>query len=534
MKNSKRRPLLVVGVDGATFRIIKPLAAGGRLPNIKRLMDAGVHGVLRSTVPAVSPVAWTSFMTGANPIRHRIFDFSGRVPGSYDFRVNTAKNRACAPLWMNMGKEGLRVLVAGVTMTWPPDQVNGYMVSGLGAPMDSDLASCVWPPEFKDKILDALGGYRTVPEADMRKMTRSDREKERYLTGVFDQIDSRVRLFKRIWSGERLDFSMVFFLDTDGASHYFWKYMDRAHRGFEESAYADAIHRVYEKVDEAVGELTAATGGRADIILVSDHGFGPLNRVVFLNNWLAEKGYLRFKDASWLQETFSKVGSLAAGRRPRRRREIDWKNTRAFFNGTVGNIFVNLKGRDPEGTVDAGDYEGLCGEIKAGLENLADPETGERIAERVYTKAELSGGLEAPQAPDLVLTLRSGYDVVGTDIALHDLKDKGEVITDSNNWSGTHESEGVFIACGKNFKKGHAIEGANIIDMAPTILYALGVSVPRVMDGRPLVDAFDEGFLESNPVRYSEEGYGEAAASDHGEVEESDIMDKLRNLGYIE
>ncbi|MDY6855658.1 MAG: alkaline phosphatase family protein [Thermodesulfobacteriota bacterium] len=531
---SKKR-VLVIGIDGATFKVIDPLVQDGSLPNIARIMDTGVKGVLNSTLPLVSPVAWTSFMTGKNPGKHQIFDFSGKIEGTYRFKMNSAKDRKATPFWMDLSKRNRRVFIIGVTMTYPPDPVNGYMVSGLGAPPDTSVRSYTYPTEFAKEMVNMFGQYRTVPEADLRKLSVSDSEKNKYIQGIFNQIDYRVNLFKYMWQKEKFDFSMVFFLDTDGISHYFWKYMDRSHKNYQKGIFSNVIHRVYEKIDEAIGELLETIDDDTDLVIVSDHGFGCLNRVIFLNNWLESEGYLTFKDDSFSNILSLRLKSLIKRRKYRLQKEIDWQKTKAFFSGTAGNIFINLKGRDPQGIVSIKEYDILCDEIRFNLLNLRDPETEERVVDRVYKKKELFADESIQRAPDLVLSFRRGFSIVGEEIRLHHLSDKGEIIVDSNNWSGIHEPEGVFLAYGKDIKKGEAVQGANIIDVAPTLLYLLDSKVPKSYDGRVLKDVFTPDFLKKNPVSYiKDEDESHIDSEVYNKDETERLRKQLRDLGYIE
>ena len=532
MNNQK---VLVVGIDGATFKIISHLMKDGRLPHITKLIDNGVHGVLNSIIPTVSPVAWTSFMTGRKPNKHGIYDFSGKIPGTYRFEINTAENRKAKPLWMNLSEENKRVFILGVTMTYPPDPINGYMISGLGIPPQSDMKSYVYPPDFATEIINNLGEYHTTPDGDLRKLNKSDKEKEKYLQGILNQIDYRVRLFKYMWQKEHFDFSMIFFLDTDGVSHYFWRYMDTSHKRYIASNYSDAIYKVYEMVDKAIGEILDTVTDEINIVLVSDHGFGPLNRIVFLNNWLKANGYLKVKNISKLNVLLSKILSLIRLKKRDIKKEIDWQNTKAYFSGTIGSIFINLRGREPEGIVDIADYNYLCDKLKMSLSDLRDPETGENIIEYIYKRDEVFGSKDA-SAPDLLVTFKKGYGVVGEEIGLHNLKDRGEIITDSNNWSGTHEPEGIFIAYGRSFKKGYKVKNANIIDLAPTLLYLLGVHIPKGMDGKVLKDIFVDGYLESHLILYIEEEDmdNSKTAIVYKEDDREKVLKQLRNLGYID
>jgi predicted AlkP superfamily phosphohydrolase/phosphomutase len=256
--------------------------------------------------------------------------------------------------------------------------------------------------------------------------------------------------------------------------------------------------------------------------------------VLVLNNWVASRGYLVFKKHSPIRSTISGVVSLLKGKKPFVRREIDWERTRAFFSGTVGNIFINLKGREPAGIVEPSDYETLCGVLAEELASCTDPQTGALVVERVVRNNETAADQERA-APDLVVTFRKGYGVVGDEIALHDIADTGEIMADAKNWSGNHEKEGIFIAWGGQFRKSLALREAEIIDAAPTILFGLDVPVPRTMDGKVLTEIFTEGFRKRHPVRYSDalgsSGPGPAELDD---VEKDAIQEQLRNLGYIE
>lgn len=523
----KHPRVLVVGIDGATFKIITPLINKGRLPNISKMMDGGVSGILNSTIPPVSPVAWTSFMTGCSPAKHQIFDFEGKVEGAYEFKMNTALSRKSQPFWVNLSEKGKRVFVAGVTMTYPPDRVNGYMISGLGAPTDSNLKACVHPPDFVNELLEKIGNYKTVPDVDMRKLFTSDERKEQFLKKIIEQIDYRLKLFKYMWDKEKFDFSMLFFLDTDGASHYLWKYMDESHKEHKTDNFSDYIFMVYEKVDSAIGELLETVGDNADVVIVSDHGFGPLNRVVFLNNWLESKGYLQFKNNSIFDVISSTIGR-------KKTRDIDWEKTTAYFAGTVGNIFMNLKGREAKGTVEIHEYTQLCSRLKRDLSNLQDPDTGEKIVEYVFDRETLNTK-DIATAPDLVVTFKRGFGVVGEEILLHGLRDTGEIITDSKNWSGTHEPDGVFIAIGNSFKSGCRISDSNIIDVAPTLLYCLGLPVPEEMEGKVLNEAVSEKLLQAFPVSYSKDSMELLSPTEESKVsDEEEVRERLRNLGYID
>jgi len=369
--------IFVIGIDGATFKIIDHMVEQGKLPNLNRFRQQGASGVLTSTIPTVSPVAWTSFMTGMNPENHQIFDFTGKDPKTHGFRFNNATHRQAPPIWMKLSEYGKRCLVVGVTMTYPPDPVNGYMISGLGAPIDRHRPSHTYPRELADEIDRKIGKYRITPEVNFRKLSRSARERDKYVKAIATQIEQRVELFQYLWRKDRFDFAMLFFLDTDGASHYLWRYMDKTSKNYVENRHADAIFQIYEHIDTAIGRLLKIVNDdEADIIILSDHGFGPLNRVVFMNNLLKTLGYLKFKQDVWLRKTYSKFkpGAKAGP-------TIVWSETQAYFNGTFGNIYINLKGREPGGAVEPAQYDDLRDRLIADLKKVKDPKTGEDVIE---------------------------------------------------------------------------------------------------------------------------------------------------------
>lgn len=539
-----KKKVIVIGIDGATFRIIDPLIREGRLPNIGGLVKNGVHGTLMSTVPAVSPVAWTSFMTGKNPGKHNIFDFFGKVQGEYRFKINSATDRRAKPFWVLLSEYDKRVCVSGITLTYPPDPVNGLMVTGLGTPASHSGCIFTSPPELSQEINDKLGEYHVLHKG--KPKIKSTQGKDLYIKGTDELIEYRNRLHEHLAVKGDFDFSMFFFIDTDGTSHNFWKYMDGRGKPSDNERYGGEILRVYEKVDNSLGRIMARCGTDANYILVSDHGFGPLNRTVSLNAWLEAEKLLVFKKRSLLDEGqrfYKKVEKrlfrergVMKGEEFSYLDEVDWESTKAFYYGTVGNIFINLLGREKDGIVKPDEYDGIRKKIAGGLINLVDPETGEKVVERVDYKEDIFKGDNVACAPDLVVTFKSGYgSFTGSPV---NMSTRGKIIMDSTNWSGDHEQDGIFIASGPVFKKGLEVSGAQIADIAPTILYLLGVPVSDDMDGKPLTDVFNEEFTRENPVKYSEEREMESKNQlsteniDNGAEEE--MIKRLRNLGYIE
>jgi predicted AlkP superfamily phosphohydrolase/phosphomutase len=533
--------VMLIGIDGATFRIIEPLVKAGKLPTIGRLMREGVHGELRSTVPVVSPVAWTSFMTGKNPGKHHIYDFMHKLPQSYRFRINSALDRKAKAFWVTLSEFGKKVCVAGVTATYPPDPVNGLMVSGLGTPMNPD---CIFthPAALSGEITETIGQYQIIHKKKHNLDTSGGRVA--FIEEMNELIEYRVKLAEFLMRKEKHDFRMFFFIDTDGISHNFWKHMDPSmNRPDRDPRHENAIYSIYEKIDEALGKLIALSDNSTNVVLMSDHGFGPLKRTVALNVWLWSKGLLVYKYGrrrETVQKLFGRVVSKVVGKKGEFKLEcnadeIDWSKTKAYYNGSVGNIFINLEGRDPFGIVKPEEYEQVRAMIAAGLMDMVDPGNGEKAIEKVYRREEVFQGEYLAEAPDLVVMFKSGYGVFSG--SSRQRVERGAVFEDSRHWTGEHEPEGIFIARGPDFRKNATILNANIIDVAPTLLYLLGVPIPAAMDGKVLQDAIAEDFLKKNAVVYSgqDENHttddkGQGLNDDESEI----VKGHLRDLGYIE
>ncbi|MBF0370812.1 MAG: alkaline phosphatase family protein [Magnetococcales bacterium] len=535
------RKMLVIGIDGATFNIINPLIEAGRLPNLQRLMEKGAHGPLRTIVPMVSPVAWTSFFTGMKPGNHKIFDFFSREPNSNNFRMSSARDRGVLPIWSILSKSDKKVCVSGVTWTYPPDEVNGTMVSGLGAPPES-TKNFTHPPELSQEIVKRFGPYQVIPKTGMG--LESIRGKQAFLDEIFRLIEYRGQMSQFLMDQDDYDFTMCFFIDTDGVSHNYWEYIDpqlKDRKPEETQQFGEAIYNVYERVDKEVGGILAKAGEDTNVVLLSDHGFGPMRRILHLNNWLAQQGWVVFKKRSIWPFLMAKIRSKWAKIRGKSFAmqtdvfldTIDWSKTKAYFHGTTGTIFFNLKGREKEGIVPPDTYMALGKEIAAGLMELKDPDTGEKVVERVYTRDEVFTGEFMAISPDLLVTLNPHFGFATREKPHRE----GEVpvITDADNWTGDHEIDGIFIGYGPDFKAGQKVEGANIIDLAPTILNLMQHPIPKNMDGKILESALDETFLANHKPEYSDpiNPQDGSSGSVYSDDEDQQVKDTLKDLGYL-
>ena len=269
---------LLIGLDGAEPSLLTPWMDAGILPNLAGLRDRGAYLSCASTVPPATFPAWTTCVTGVNPGRHGIFDFTEMVEGQYAIRfVNSMRRRAPA-LWEVLSEAGRRVGILGVPATYPPEKVNGFMVSGFDSPVCTAVdRSFVFPSSMYPEVRD----WRF---ADFQETHIGPGWHEAALPKLLDGIETKESIARRLLEREPWDFFMVVFGESDTVSHHFWLFHDaqspRHRPGFE-----DAIRRVYVRLDAAVGALIRAAGPDTTVGVVSDHGFGGTGTgVVHLNN----------------------------------------------------------------------------------------------------------------------------------------------------------------------------------------------------------------------------------------------------------
>lgn len=517
--------LLILGLDGATFDLIEPWAAAGSLPHLARLMRQGAWGRLRSTTPPATFPAWTSLMTGVNPGQHGIFDFTRRLPGSYRIEFLNATYRRVPSVWRLLSDAGLRVGVVGLPASYPPEPVNGCLISGFDAPVTTGInRSFTHPPGLYDEIRRVVGPYEITNFQELRIGPGWHR---RALDRLLHAAERRTAIASYLLDREAWDCFAVHFGESDTVAHHFWAFHDTASpRHVASSPLSGAIHTVYRALDRAVGAMVAHAGDGATVMVVSDHGTGGTGRwVIHLNRWLAEQRWLRFAPPGTANRLMSQLKRLGlalpaplqewAFRGPLNRLVdrlessarlggIDWVNTRAFSEevNTFPGIWLNVYGREPLGNVAPGDeYEHLRSEIAARLLTWRNPETGGPIIAHAWRREDLYHGPAVEFAPDLVLepALDGGYTYTFLSSGgrpgapLRQLVAAEYLGAKGGSMNGSHRPDGVLILAGAGVRSDVRLEGAQITDVAPTLLHLLGVLSPGYFDGRVLAEALTSG-----------------------------------------
>ena len=504
--------VIIIGLDGATFDLIKPWVDDGKLPCLGKLMRNGVWGNLKSVIPSMSGPAWVSFMTGKNPGKHGILGFTIYADKDEEqSQLISSLHVKDETLWQVLSSKGKRVGVMNVPITYPPQKVNGFLISGFMTPPSAMVFT--YPEELKQSIPDYRIGLRHGRQRDTGGTISIKAQNE--LSIIEEQHDiaerrtsAAVELMNR-WDP---DFFMVVFKGTDDMQHFFW--------GRE-----DILLEYYLRIDRSIDRILAQCGKDTDIFIISDHGFGPAATRLFSTNvWLKQAGLLKRKrdlKSSLIRAAAHLAWDLNRRTRLRKRlppsrvsavrkavrQGLSWKETMAYGRKLSGiaAININLRGREPQGIVELGqEYEDLRDKIIGRLRSLKDPETGETVMAEVHRNDELYRGPKLDEVPDIIGVPNRKYYVNSS------LFSKSIFSDYSPGNPGHHYAQvnGILIASGPDIKPGDKIEGARLIDVTPTVLHIMGLPVPQDMDGRVLNELFKgESEPAQRAVQYDEESH---------------------------
>ena len=291
------RRLLIIGVDAGTLDLIEPWARAGDLPHLARLLKEGAYGRVQSTLPPSTYPAWTSFMTGQNPGRHGLVDFTLREGGRNAVRFASSRDRQSASLWGILSEAGRRVAVLGMPATYPPEAVNGCMVSGFDSPLAWRLNESFFHPRgLHREVIQEAGLF---PLSACREDRIGKGWHERAYREILKSLEQETRVAEYLLGRETWDCFCVVFGQTDTVCHHFWKFFDPSSPRYDSEGarrFGDAIRQVYRRVDSAIGSLLQRAPDDVTVLIVSDHGAGGTgNQIIHLNAWLAGEGHLTFR-----------------------------------------------------------------------------------------------------------------------------------------------------------------------------------------------------------------------------------------------
>jgi len=562
---SEDRKVVCIGLDGATWSLLRPRMESGRLPNLKRMADAGCVGDLDSIYPPETPAAWPSFMTGKNPGKHGVFDFIVYDPETKTEHPVNSRRRDGKTVQEYLSDAGKTSLILNVPTTYPPQPIKGAVVSGFLTPADAkDYAH---PVELVEEFEREYGRYPLFFESMSFVAGLSDYNCKAFMEELEWMDSTKFDVAEKLFDRHDPDFTMLHIWGTDRLQHELWHCIDPNHPRYDAkmaAKWGERIENYYTMLDERIGRLAEKAGEDAITFVISDHGFGPTHYFVDLNSWLLREGFITLKN-NWRvklkkllwhtgitpnnatklvwpflrylsvfkaiapETTIRKsTGAISIPGMLNLQKDVDWDKTRAYAPAGWSGIYINTKGIRPHGSVDPDDYELIRDEIVQRWKELKNPKTGEPVGGPIHVNKDMYNGPYSPYGPDVMpLPLNEHYmPVCFFGFTSH------EPVYENITLFGNHQINGILLGHGPGIAQG-TIDCAELIDMAPTILHLLGHPVPDDMDGKVLTDMFSDGLRETE-VATMDAGAGTSNATEGlTEEEEEELRQKLMGLGYL-
>jgi predicted AlkP superfamily phosphohydrolase/phosphomutase len=528
----------LLGLDGATFTLLDEFFARGVMPFLKRFADQGVRGTLRSTLCPLTPPAWTTMVTGRSPGNHGVFDFivvDERVTDRIAFRLASGQDMLAEPVWSIASERGIRSAALNFPATNYAPPFAGLLVPGFVT--SRVLKMSVRPRSFWDEIKD-------LPGFSVQDVSWDLDEGRIPLGGVLDPeafrqwIDYLIRketgwfvAARHAVEAHDCGLLCIVFEGIDRLQHQAWTLLDPATRPEQptrdEQAMIDACLAYFRRLDGLLQQLVECGGDDLRTLFASDHGFGPTREVFYANAWLERHGYLVWRDHAACDQ----AGALTAHNMREHFESIDWQRTVAYARTTSANgIYIRVAEEPGAPGIPPKDYRRVREEIRRGLLDYLDPDTRSPVVTRVLDRDEAFPGVATRQAPDLTLFLR--------DQGFLSIMRSDRIVRPRDEVKGTHRPEGVLIAGGPGIRCGQRIGDQDVIGVAATLLYSLGLPVPADFEAPVMSGLFSDEFLRAHhPV----EGPNTRAMRPAGEqrektVEASDenvVLERLKALGYL-
>ena len=457
VRNNKK--LVVIGLDCAApktlFEDFKE-----NCPNIKKLMDLGVYGKLRTCDPPITIPAWMVMATGKKAGTLGLYGFRHRKENSYnDFWIATSYNIKEQKVWNIVAEKGLKSCVLGLPPTYPVQKINGCLVSGFITP--DSTTEFTYPPELKGEIQKNIGEY--IFDVNFRVERKED-----LLNEIYEMTKIHFKTVKYLIQNKEWDYFKFVIIGLDRFHHAFWKFYDKKHPKYEQgNKFEEEMRKYYSYLDKEIGEILDVLNEDTVVMIVSDHGAKAMKGLICVNMALEKLGLLKFKTKP---QPRTRIGEA----------DIDWNNTYAWgWGGYYARIFLNLEGRELNGIIKEKDYEKIRDEIAEKLKSIKDA-NGEPMNTKVYKPEELYEIIRG-DAPDLMvyfddLNWRSA-GTVGYDSMYLDENDTGPD-------DAVHDWYGVYIIFDPKKKIGKDLGVRSILDIAPSSLNILGLEVPFDLEGK--------------------------------------------------
>jgi predicted AlkP superfamily phosphohydrolase/phosphomutase len=485
--------ILVIGLDCAAPEI---LFGDERLTNFRRLMELGCYGRLESITPPITVPAWMCMAASQDPGSLGVYGFRNRADHSYNgLSIVDSRSIQEITIWDQLAREGKHSIIIGVPPSYPPRKVNGICVGCFMTP-DPNKATYTFPPEIKEEITEFLGEY----PVDVKGFRTNNKEwlKEQ----IYAMSRKQFKLVRHFLQTEDWDYFQFVDIGLDRMQHGFWQYHDPHHVLYaSDNPYQNVISDYYLYLDDQMGEILELVTDDTIVLVVSDHGAQRLDGGFCVNEWLVREGLLVLKEYPQEITPFNQL-------------DVDWEKTKVWSEGGYyARVFLNVKGREPNGTVGKADYEQFRDEIKAKLEATLD-DKGELMSTLVFKPEEIYREVRNV-APDLIVHFGGLYwrSIGGVGYQGFHTQEN-----DTGPDGCNHAQFGSFVLAASNLPLYGEVQGAHLLDIAPTLLDLGGYDIPSSMQGKSLF-----------------EGMALAAATETGLTadEEEILRERLSGLGYI-
>ena len=454
----------VIGLDCATPQLLFGDMVD-EIPNIRKLIDGGMHGDLASITPPITVPAWACAMTGKTPGQLGLYGFRNRKDHTYDGLSIAHSGSIDAPaVWDELGQRGMRSVLIGVPPSFPPPKTfPGWRVGCFLTPPSAEKFA--FPQELEVEIAEELNGEGNyifdVPNFRQQGMDFA-------LDQIFKMTERRFAVARRLMKNKPWDFFMICEIAPDRLHHVFWQYYDTRHPLYQPgNKFESAFQDYYRFLDGEVGALLEVLPPDAVTILMSDHGATAMMGGLCFNDWLIQEGYLALTES-------------LEGPTPVKDAPIDWKRTVAWGDGGYyGRLFMNVKGREPQGVIEPSRYEEVRDELITKLEAAPGPD-GTPLGTRVFKPQDVYTEVRGV-APDLIvyfgdLKWRSVGSVGNPSIFTYE--------NDTGPDGANHDRNGVLALAGLPGQPMGRTEGLKLIDVGPTILSLYDIPAPEGAIGR--------------------------------------------------
>ncbi len=489
--------IIVLGLDGFSPELVEKWSS--ELPNLSKIQQDGVWGDIRSTVPPTAAQAWTSVRSGRNPGAFGFWDSTYRDDFTYGEPKQADSEAADRVdlLQKLLPKMGQRVAIINVPASWPPKKIPaGFCVTG---PDTQDDKNYTYPETLADEVKSLVGEY--IFRVNEGGLVCLQMEKDKVLKRIYDMDSQRFTLLKHFIQ-KRCDHILAVLVGPERMAHNFYHYTDETHKRHDpDPKYKDALLAYYKWIGKNVGEVRESLPSDSVFIVMSAYGSQKLDGSINLNEWLIQEGYLVLSE---YPTELSLPGEL----------NVDWSKTKAWSTGSTGQLYLNVKGRETQGVVEADGSDKLLDELAEKLQAIPD-ENGQKLSTQIFKRDDIQFGPYVKYGPDMFIYFDecrfTTSDLVGYG--------KGKVYsadTPKGPDYAAHSPYGYFCMAGSRIPAKGKISGISLLNIAPTVLDVIGLPIPREMERPSLLAMLKE----------------EKAAAPPSPKMEDKVRSRLEALGY--